>query len=105
MPRIIVGHGPWRYTEGVAMEVWQDRSEGLDGTGGYSYNITAGAALAYAAACYREAMAVYDIVGAEYVGFSQYTREQADVIDRWFWLAREAKDQALLHLHRVALEG
>lgn len=103
MPESIVGVGPWRVTPGVGVEVWEG-----SGASGYAYHVTAGAALTYAAALYREAAHLVALVSGEQDEVWNDDNVDCEVdatLERWLRWAKDAMYEAEAHLHRVALES
>ncbi len=67
--------------------------------------ITAGAALMYAAARYREADQMCDVVLRVWNQFEGYTRQQLEVIEDWLKYAQDERHGAQRHLLRIVMEG
>ena len=102
--RTYVGRGPWRIIDGVSVEVWQE-APGTDGIPAYTYRVTEGAAVRYAAAQYREADAWLTATLDEWEKSEEYTAEQFQHVQAWYMLAIQAEAKALGHLMDVAREG
>lgn len=95
--RTYVGRGPWRIIDGVSVEVWQE-APGTDGIPAYTYRVTEGAAVRYAAAQYREADAWLDVCLEEWENEEAYTPEQFAYVYQWYLWAIEAEAKAQVHL-------